>query len=206
VWFSRVKTQNNGKKMIYKMKKLVFASALIWSSASVLAADFSDRAEFSDGGTAETLVTFQAPADAFELKVTGSVLPAGDNALYKYSKVSEFEIKTKVPRYIAFAFANPENEDPAMSVSPVIPGTGDRNTKMIFSLVDPYTREPSTSEPTTFLPSDSAVGYWEITEKMLTYQKGFIFLEGMQDNNNFLQPLLYPGRYEIKIKAAVYNP
>nr|HEB5890343.1 hypothetical protein [Enterobacter asburiae] len=161
-------------------------------------------AEFSDGGTAETLVTFQAPADAFELKVTGSVLHAGPIGPYVYSKVAEFEIKTKVPRYIAFSFADPVDLVAYVSLSQVIPGTGDRNTRMMFSLWDPYTSEPLTSEPT--LPSNAGGGYWEITEKMVTSQKGFIFLEGVRDANYFVSNRLYPGRYEVKIKAAVYNP
>ncbi|HDX4013797.1 TPA: hypothetical protein ROF70_004432, partial [Enterobacter asburiae] len=158
-------------------------------------------AEFSDGGTAETLVTFQAPADAFELEVNGYVVPAGPIELRRI--VADFEIKTKVPRYIAFAFANPESTE-IISVSQVIPGTGVTNANMVLSLVD-VDDLPLTSEPTTFLPSDSGAGYWEITEKMVTYQKAFIFAVGSYDHG-YVKNTLFPGRYEIKIKAAVYNP
>nr|BBI97876.1 hypothetical protein MRY18106EAS_P0730 [Enterobacter asburiae] len=191
--------------MIYKMKKLVCASALIWSSASVLAADFSDREEYSDVSTAETLVTFQAPADFFEFKITGFTIPSRKLASGEaYIDIAMFEINTKVPRHIAFRWNEKVGNDVSVLLN-IVPGTGpSNNIKLEATYIDYDSGVAFASEPTTDIYDHTIGGSWEVTEKMVTNQKGYIkFLSshGVSDQN-----VIYPGRYIIKLMAAVYNP
>nr|BBI97888.1 hypothetical protein MRY18106EAS_P0880 [Enterobacter asburiae] len=168
--------------MIYKMKKLVCASALIWSSASVLAADFSDRQVI------EADLTYARQLNKVKLKLSQiKNLSAGQN-IQAGTKIANLSVISEYPAQLGFRWSDKiyqsiQENGRIVQVNHV----SEPNTYVTLAFAEKQGVSPITEGTDTFFVSDVAGN--------LTND---IVLAANQD--------IMPGSYLIAVDAAVYNP